>query len=314
MATDPDRLRALEDIAAIARRHRLSADEIVAAIDHAPSRNGGRARAVLVRVLGFLGATFVFAGVGVFIALQWAAMNSAARVVITLGPGIVAFVLAVLAHRDARFDKVTTPLFLMAAALEPVGMLVAFEEFGSGGDWRIASLITSGTMALQFAAALKAIRRSTLLFMTMLFAVLFWWTALNLLDVAERTIALVLGGSMVLAAIGLDRSAHRDIAPVWYFVGSAAFLEGLFDLVDRTPFEVMFVAAAAGFVYLSVVLHSRALLLVATLAILAYTGWFTRQHFADSVGWPIALILFGAVMIGLSALAFRIDRRYVSAS
>jgi len=53
--------------------------------------------------------------------------------------------------------------------------------------------------------------------------------------------------------------------------------------------------------------------LVATLAILAYTGWFTRQHFADSIGWPLALIVFGLFMIGLSALAFRIDRDYVRA-
>jgi hypothetical protein len=59
------------------------------------------------------------------------------------------------------------------------------------------------------------------------------------------------------------------------------------------------------------VLHSRTLLFVATMAILAYTGWFTGEHFADSVGWPVALIAFGMFMIGLSALAFRIDRDYV---
>ena len=50
---------------------------------------------------------------------------------------------------------------------------------------------------------------------------------------------------------------------------------------------------------------------VATLAILAYTGWFTGEHFADSIGWPLALILFGMFMIGLSALAVRIDRDYL---
>ena len=58
-------------------------------------------------------------------------------------------------------------------------------------------------------------------------------------------------------------------------------------------------------------LHSRTLLFVATAAILAYTGWFTSEHFADSIGWPLALIMFGLVMIGLSALAVRIDRDYV---
>ena len=62
---------------------------------------------------------------------------------------------------------------------------------------------------------------------------------------------------------------------------------------------------------LSVVLQSRTLLGVATLAILAYTGWFTSEHFADSIGWPLALVAFGLFMIGLSALALRIDRDYL---
>jgi hypothetical protein len=29
------------------------------------------------------------------------------------------------------------------------------------------------------------------------------------------------------------------------------------------------------------------------------------------VGWPLALVMFGLLMIGMSALAFRIDRRYI---
>ena len=94
-------------------------------------------------------------------------------------------------------------------------------------------------------------------------------------------------------------------------VGGAALLHGVFEAVERTPLEIVFLAAAAGTVYLSVVVHSRALLAVATLAILAYTGWFTSEHFVDSVGWPLALVAFGLVLIGLSGLAFRIDREYV---
>jgi hypothetical protein len=306
-----DRARALHDIAAIARQHGLSAAEVVEAISEAPAVRETRWRGVLVRVLGFLGGTFVFAGIGVFIALQWNHMNSAARVVVTLGAGLAAFVLAVLSSRDARFDKATTPLLLMAAGLEPTGMLVAFDEFGSGGDWRLASLATSGAMALQFGATLRVLPRSTPLFMSILFGTLFWWTALDLFNVDDTLVALVLGASVLLTAVGVDRAGHRDITPVWYLSGAAVFLWGVFDAVEGTPLEIVFLAAAAGFVYLSVLLHSRMLLFVATLAILAYTGWFTERHFASSVGWPLALIAFGVFMIGLSSLAFRIDRDYV---
>jgi hypothetical protein len=309
-----DRTRALHEIVVLAQQHGLSSDDIAEALGHPPTTDAAgakRRQGVLVRVLGFLGGIFVFAGIGVFIALQWEDLNSAARVVVTLGSGVAAFALAVLSAKDSRFEKASVPLFLVAAALEPTGMAVAFVEYGSGGDWRVATLIIAATMALQFGGAFASLRQSTTLFVAMVFAVLFWWTAFDLLTLDGGLTAAILGGSMVLAAVGIDRTAHKDITPIWYFLGSAAFLAGFFDLVARTPVEVLFLAVAAGFVYLSVAVHSRTLLVVATLAILAYTAWFTGQHFADSIGWPLALIAFGIFMIGLSALAVRIDREYV---
>jgi hypothetical protein len=307
-----ERVRALEQIAAIARAHGLSAAEVAAAIEPSSDDAGARrTQGVLVHVLGVLGGTFVFAGVGVFIALQWSELNAAARVLVTLGSGLIAFVLAVLGTRDRRFDKAATPLFLAAAALEPGGMIVAFEEFGSGGDWRLASLVTSGAMAAQFALTFGVLGRSALLFLTILFGTTFFWTALDLMDADSAVISVVLGTSMLLAAVGVDRSGRSEITPFWYFAGATAFLYGFFDMVERTPLEVTFLGVAAAFVYGSVLLHSRTLLAVGTLAILAYTAYFTGEHFVDSVGWPLALVAFGLVLIGLSALAVRIDRDYV---
>jgi len=309
-----ERALALEQIASIARAHGLSPAEVAAAVEPLSSGvSAPRGRGVLVHVLGVLGGTFVFAGVGVFIALQWSDLNSAARVLVTLGSGLIAFVLAVLGTRDPRFEKAATPLFLAAAILEPAGMVVAFAEFGSGGDWRWASLVTSGAMALQLALTFAALRRSTLLFLAILFGTAFFWTALDIMDADRTLISLVLGVSMLLAAVGADRSGRSGITPFWYFAGATAFLYGFFDLVEDTPLEISFLAVAAGFIYGSVLLHSRTLLAVATLAILAYTAYFTGEHFVDSVGWPLALVAFGLVLIALSALAVRIDRDYVRA-
>src|SRR5512132_2668425 len=99
------RARALEQIVSLAREHQLTAGEIAAALtddatqvrlkaDPAKTQvrleadtTEPRGRGVIVRVIGYLGGTFVFAGIAALIALQWDAMNSAARVVITLGSG-----------------------------------------------------------------------------------------------------------------------------------------------------------------------------------------------------------------------------------
>ena len=307
-----ERARALQDIVALARNHGLTASEIGAALTDAPVPAAeGRVRAILVRVGAYLGGTFIFAGIAAFIALQWDSMTSAARVIITLGSGIASFALATIATRDARFDKAAAPLFLIAATLEPVGMLVAFNEYGSGGDARWAALITAGVIAIQFAVIFSVLRQSMLLFLAVFFAMLAWWTAFDMLSVDESFGVMMLGGCLLLAAVAADRTPHRSITPAWYLVGGIAFLYGLFDLVAGTPFELLFILMASGFVYLSASIPSRTLLLVATGAILGYTGWFTSERFADSLGWPIALMLFGLLMIGLSALAFRIDRQYI---
>ena len=318
-----DRARALVQIVSLAREHGLGAAEIGAAlaVEHPPAPGSSpappgvgaasRSRTVIVRVLGYLGGTFVFAGIAAFIALQWDTMTSAARVVITLGPGIVACILATIASRDLRFEKAAAPLFLIAAALEPTGMIVAFTEYGSGGEARVAALVTAGVMAVQFAVIFAVLRQSLLLFVTVFFAMLFWWTAFDILQMDNSVGVMILGGSLLLAAFGADRTVHRSITPPWYFVGAIGFLYGLFDLVESTPAEILFVLTASGFVYLSAAIQSRTLLLVATAAILGYTGWFTSEHFADSLGWPLALVLFGLLMIGTSALAFRIDRQYI---
>lgn len=309
---DADRAQALHDISTLAKRHGLSLQDIAEALgDVAPVSHGSRRKELLIRVLGYIGGTFVFAGVCVFIALQWDSMSPAGRVVITLGSGVAAFVLAVLAQRDGRFDKATTALFLMATALEPTGLIVLFDEYGEGGDWRWAVLIVCGTMAAQFGAVFVPLGRATLLLVSVAFATCFAWTAFALLDVDGEVIALVVGASLVLAATGVDRTRHRPVTPAWYLVGATAALAGLFEILERTPIEVVFLLAAAGVVCLSVAVRSRTLLFVATLAILAYTGWFTSEHFADSVGWPIALVVFGLLLIGLSAMAFRIDRTYL---
>jgi hypothetical protein len=308
-----ERAGAIEQIVMLARRHGLSASDIAAAlgdaVEHAPA--DARWRGILVRVLGYLGGTFIFAGVGVFVALQWEFLNSAARVVVTLGSGLVALVLALMAAREARYEKATTPLLLIAAALEPTGMLVAFNEFGSGGDWRWASLVTTGTMAAQFAALFGRLTRSTPLLLTVIFATLFCWTAFDLLDMDDEVVALCLGVGLLLTAIGLDRRGHGDITPGMYLVGGVGFFYGLFDSVEGSVLEIAFLAVASACVYLAAFVRSRTLLFVSTIAILSYTGYYTGEHFADSVGWPLALIAFGIFMIGVSAVAFRIDRDYV---
>ena len=303
---------AIEQILEIARKHNLNLADIETAFRTEVRGSVEPSASLLGRILGYLGGIFIFAGLSIFTALNWDVMNTAARIIITLGSGLTVFVMALVASGDERYARVKTPLYLIAAALQPVGILVAIDEFSSGGDWHYAVLLTAAIMVFQQAVVFWQKRDTTLLFTSLLFALWFFAVALDLLDVDEEIIALILGFSTVSLCIGLERTPNRGMNPFWYLFGSVSFFYGLFELVEHTAVELVFLAIACGGVFLSTWVRSRTLLFVSTVTILAYIGYFTSEHFQDSLGWPLVLIILGLVFIALSSVAMRINKRYIS--
>lgn len=115
---------------------------------------------------------------------------------------------------------------------------------------------------------------------------------------------------MISAAYGLQQSGRQTrLAGLGYLFGSLMAYSGLFDLVGKTRFELLFFAVTAAMLYACVILQSRALLLTTVLAMLSFIGYFTARHFVDSLGWPVSLVLMGVAFIGVGTLAMRLKRR-----
>ena len=129
-----DREAALAEIVDIARRNELSARDIVEAMKTPAPGDDSPGGGIVRRLLAYIGGIFVFASVAVYIGMFWGEMNSAARIIITLGTGIVALTLSILLLDHDRLARAATPLFLIAAWLQPTGIMVAFDELGTGGD------------------------------------------------------------------------------------------------------------------------------------------------------------------------------------
>ncbi len=308
----------LKDMVDTARAHDIGIEDISDAFaryeaSEPPAPDDGKTT-ILTRALAYLGGTFVFAGLGVFIAMNWESMNFAAQVIITLGSGLAAYIMALIAAKDERYEKAAAPLFLIAAVLQPIGILVIFAEFYKGNEWELVSMVISGAMAAQQILALKITQRTTLVFTALVFAVVFMLTLFSYVGIDYDITALAMGGTLLSLSVGLDKTRHKGITPFWYLVGSMSLLYGVFSLIERSPIEIAFLGVAAAVVYLSTVVRSRTLLFVGTLAILSYVGYFSAKHFVQSIGWPIALVMFGLLLIGLSATAFRINRKYISSS
>ena len=302
-----ERQSALERIVALAESHGIAADEIAQHMTMAktPVRQGGIVKALLA----YTGGTFIFAGLGLLGSMIWPDIGPLQRVVITLGPGMVAFVLGMVAHRDTRFAKAVTPLFLVAAFLQPTGLFVFLDEFvPKAGEPELAALIVFGVLALQQGMAFAQLGRSSLLFLTLIFWLAFIATSMVWLDVDGDVTSITVGLSALFLGHFAAMRGHHAITPFWYFIGGGCLLGGVFAAVQVGPAEIAYLGVNGFLVYLSIRLASRAMLVVAVLGLIGYLSYFTYQYFANVIGWPVALIVMGLVMIGVSAYAFKLGR------
>ena len=302
---------ALVEIVTLARQHGLTVGEIASALDRDPHTRVARSSGILSRVFGYLGGAFVFAGLAIYIGMRWNDLGSAGRVLLTLGPGFCAFVLALVCMTSEPFAAAALPLFLIAALVQPTGILVLMKEFSRGGDPAYGVLFMNLVMVIQQGCAFWARRLTVLAFTTIIFATGFVTVALDLLHVGRDLMGIVIGISLGCVAWSLDRSPHRPLAGPVYFFGALLFLAAWYHVLRHTAIEVLFVGLACGIVFLSVVARSRSLLAVGTLALIAYIGYFIGEHFENNLSAPIVLMIAGFLFIAIGAAAVRINNKYI---
>lgn len=223
----------------------------------------------------------------------------------------VLFVFGVMAlHQGGLFSKYRftalafTALFFvygfMQVGLDLLGVPIAYIAIVLG-----ASLFLVGT-------ALENTRHHVLAEPALLIGIC--WLNAGLFDrIAIATSAtwagLVTGVCVILAAYGLQKAGrYSRLTGLGYFIGSILVYSGLFDLVRNTPVELLYLAITASMLYACVVLQSRALLFNTVIAMLGFIGFYTAKHFANSLGWPVTLVLMGVAFLGVGTIALKVRR------
>ena len=302
---------ALQDIVSLAKHNQITLDEIKNALEAAPMLASKPASSVLSKLLAYIGGIFVFAGIGVFIGMYWDDFGSAARVIVTLGVGLVAFIMGLVCLYDKRYERAATPLFLIAAILQPTGILVMLQEYSSGGDVRHGLIFMSAYMLVQQGATFWSKRRTLLAFSAIFFGCILLANLFDMWNFDGKLIGVMMGVSLICIAYALQQSRHLAIASFWYFLGAVLLMWSVFETVENTPFELLYLGLSALLIFVSTTVRSRALLTVGTLSMLVYIGYYTAEHFANTLGWPIALVVIGVALIGLSTLAVKLNNKYI---
>lgn len=302
---------ALAEIVDIAKRHALTLADITAAFQQTPEQKAEKSGSLLMRIFGYIGGILVVSGLCIFVGMQWDHIGPAARVMLTLGTGFCVFVMAITCAKDERLEVAATPLFLLAALLQPGGIFVVLDIFSRGGDPAHGVLFMTLVMLVQQGFTFMATQRTVLAFTSIFFGLGFCVTAFDLLDIPSRLNGLVISASLLLIGWSLNTSRHKSLSPLVFFFGSVGLFCVTYDILRNHPAEILFLGISCGVIFLATLARSRVLLINGTLATLAYIGHFTEKYFSDSLGWPITLILMGLMFIGLGVVAVRINRKYI---
>jgi len=302
--------KALDDIVTTAQENNLTIEDISARFVQKLPKTKKGANVIVMRLLTYVGALFIFAGITAFVAMEWDNLNSPARIIITFGPGIIALIMGLVVLKDDRYIKAATPLFLMAAFLETSGLFVFLAEYFDGDDPAIAAMVVFGPMAVQMGLLFKSQKQTSLLFFAIIFAFAFLWAVMDELDMDEDLIASALGTSGLFLSHAINKTAHRAFVPFSYFIFALLLAFGAFELLEHEqPFDFLLIGLAAFMIYASVISQSRSFLAVSVIIMLGYLGYYTEEYFADVTGWPIALIVMGMVMLGISAYAVKLGQK-----
>jgi len=121
--------------------------------------------------------------------------------------------------------------------------------------------------------------------------------------------SLVTGVCVMLTAYGLQREGrYHRLVGLGYFMGSIMTYSGLFDLVQNTSVELLYLAVTASILYACVVLQSQALLLTTVISMLAFIGYYSAEYFVNSLGWPVTLVLMGVAFLSIGTVAIKVKK------
>lgn len=310
--TVPNQQDTLTEIIAMMKRNSLTLKDIENALHATPAQITQQSNTILIRGFSYIGGILVFIGLIVLAGRMWDTIGSFGHIILTLGSGFAAFIMALVCTTNPRFDKASTPFFLIAAALQPLGILITMDTLSSGGDPVYALLFMNLLMIIQQGCTFWAKQRTVLALLTILFTICFFSIFFDHIGMAEKFIGLAIGSALMYVGWKLNASAYQTIAAINVCVGSTLLFISLFDIIKNTSIEILFLGVACACIFMSTVMRSRVLLITSTLAMLSYISYFSSKYFPHSVGWPLTLIIIGALMIGFGSVAINIHRKYIS--
>lgn len=267
-----------------------------------------------------LGAIIVVIGVVIFTYQIWEDLGSFARIMITLGLGLLLTAIGSFLSKKRPGDAIGPVFHVIGGLLVPGGAMVALHELNIGLETLWPTTLTFGVLFAFYLLLTFIHKNPALTFFAIGNATVFIYLLVqSIIDESfymhgdlYAYLTMVIGASYIFLALSFRHGWNKPLVGVLCFFGSAGFLGAAFSRVfDSDPWRMGYFLLVVGGLFLSAYLRSQAILVVSTFFLLAHVSYITSKYFADSIGWPISLVILGFVFIGLGFMSINIGKKYI---
>jgi len=275
----------------------------------------------VTKTLYALGAVIVIIGIIIFIAQIWDDIGSLSRILITLGLGLLITAIGSVLLKQKKENNITGMIFhFIGGLLIPGGAMVTLSELNvdMASLWPVA--ITFGVIFVFYLLLNTIHKHAILTFFTIANGTVFIYTLVEAIiggpfyrhQDLYAYLTMIISISYLVLARAFCGSWNKRLVGVLYFLGVGGFLGAAFSQVfDSIIWESLYFLIILGFFFLSVHLKSQIILAMNTIFLIIYVSYITSEYFADSIGWPISLVILGFIFIGLGYISITVNKKYI---
>lgn len=123
---------------------------------------------------------------------------------------------------------------------------------------------------------------------------------------------MLVGAGYLIISYFYQKYLEEILIHSFHFIGTSAFLLVSFTkIINSVPWQLIYFFLLLITFYLATYLKSSVILTISTIFFISYISYLTGTHFADSLGWPVSLIILGFLFIGLAFLSFKFNEKYI---
>ena len=275
----------------------------------------------VTKMLYVLGAAIVIIGVVIFVAQIWDNIGSFGHILVTLGLGLLISAMGSILLQQKPEDTIGSIFHFIGGMLIPGGVVVTLFELSVDSDW--ATAITFSALFAFYVLLNSIHKHAVLTFFAIIHGTATAYLILNAIvggpiegwfgikDIYQY-LTMGIGASYLFLAHAFRNGWNKHLIGALHFFGSTGFLGAAFpQVIDSVPWQLFYFLIVLGGTFLSVYMRSRSILVMSTLFLIAHVSYITSEYFADSLGWPISLVILGFVFIGLGHTSITINKRYI---